>query len=879
LNLNNMKNSLILTIAILIKSLLAFGQSDQCGNNIQDLNGSSTFNWKGEFFYGYTNLNPTGASIVSPFYPQGNGAFQPNSYVYHFGTIPYAKKDFFEEDGWVEFSHDFGKLTKPTKYPYFVLYNKFTGVMRYFIAITKIEASSILFIRFQHAAKFPKENVNQRISASLAFQDSLVSSLSDINSNAYCEFIYPRSIGEKENEYFWIYHDVTIAYDPCICNSTNDIVNSGVSLLIKTIQRDVLNIQLTGSITSDVYNSKTPESVSGSALFKVFGSVTNAISAFNEVFSTYSEFKSNLSELKTTKDEEFTKMETKPELESKSSLSQFTRLLNSLGSAIPFVGLIPATYSFVNSLTSKEKPSPEVVINDSRIKINGTAERTFNGPLELVGPFPNSYQSDYDLNTRPVYQNTLGVFHLPKTPRLVRKRIDVGAFGGSGVPLLEYSLAEPIKYLLNPAAEVDPIDVKVALIFKVKRNNESNNSLPELDLNKLIQKLNYSTDPNLLFDYTDLYGPVIVGGLENITRYQDGPLIRKNTYNVPLGSSKYSDWVNNTNIVISDWKKNVNGKKIMDDIIFSTPLIPITDAEKLSILLYANKWADVEINLQVYLNVQSKNNPSFKNKSVFTYKCDYDSDLEPFHNIIPKYWGGSNHYYFETVFNEDYQTGEPSYYFGYSRPFNIYADEPNAVYHPVEIDGRFNNTDFEFSDNLYYVGKVTLSGEIKSKENIIVKINACNGFDIKPGTKIGSNIILTSDCKLGNIEALTAAIMEPSEIDGTICSNPTSNYYNNASVARQAAPLIQDSIRSKSIIKALEYQVFPNPAKNMVTIQSPNSEEVISKVVIKNILGVEVASFIIRNPASEVSIDVSGVPIGIYKLSVNNFSTALGIQR
>ncbi len=180
----------------------------------------------------------------------------------------------------------------------------------------------------------------------------------------------------------------------------------------------------------------------------------------------------------------------------------------------------------------------------------------------------------------------------------------------------------------------------------------------------------------------------------------------------------------------------------------------------------------------------------------------------------------------------------------------------------IIIDNNRNQEPINFSKCEFVASeRVLLSGKIKLQAGSVIGNSRNPIFRSTPQYYLNDNIAT------------------PSEI-GYVCESQ--EYKDAVSVLfrKPSDPFFDsDSSTFKNRIEPVVYSIFPNPANNTVTVQAPKSETVISEVVLKNLLGMEVQRFVIRNPSSEVTIDVSAIPVGLYILNVNNFSTRLGIQR
>lgn len=182
------------------------------------------FDWTRRTFLLHSNAGglQSRPSLPSPF-------FQPdNSSVSHLQAAPDMQLD----DGWELVRQDFGyayqpygndmlglKQTdafgnlQPVGSPYFILYNKYTGILRVFVAIGQLEqAYNAAQMRIYQVQMNPED-----IQSSLLYESSDVKPLIALDE-------FPASVPKLMaatpfiNEGgLWFYADFPMVYDPCTC--------------------------------------------------------------------------------------------------------------------------------------------------------------------------------------------------------------------------------------------------------------------------------------------------------------------------------------------------------------------------------------------------------------------------------------------------------------------------------------------------------------------------------------------------------------------------------------------------------------------------------------------------------------------------------------
>jgi hypothetical protein len=180
----------------------------------------------------------------------------------------------------------------------------------------------------------------------------------------------------------------------------------------------------------------------------------------------------------------------------------------------------------------------------------------------------------------------------------------------------------------------------------------------------------------------------------------------------------------------------------------------------------------------------------------------------------------------------------------------------------IVVENRFNNIPIRFSKCEFVASKgILFSGTINIESGSVIGTSSNPIFRTTPQYLLNGNI--------ANNDEITD-VCESQEYNDAVSNlfvKPSDSFFS------------KDSSNFRNRIQPIDYNIFPNPANNTVTIQAPKSETVISEIVLKNLLGMEVQRFVIKNLSSDVTIDVSTIPVGLYILNVNNFSTRLGIQR
>jgi hypothetical protein len=195
-----------------------------CAPNVTQ---GTPWDWRQPIFTAYVNypINQ-GISVISPFFASGS-SFNNNNIDFYSASTGEGR-DFRPEDGWELIQKDFGQSptnipNDPLEFgiyienPYFILYNKYTSVLRVFILMVKPKDSdgrALIEIGFTNSS--PKTATLDLLSGKP-------------RRNALDERIdFPFSPDQPTitigNEYvttsnYWITADFPMNYDPCICNA------------------------------------------------------------------------------------------------------------------------------------------------------------------------------------------------------------------------------------------------------------------------------------------------------------------------------------------------------------------------------------------------------------------------------------------------------------------------------------------------------------------------------------------------------------------------------------------------------------------------------------------------------------------------------------
>jgi len=330
------------------------------------------------------------------------------------------------EDGWEIIKYDFGYTEEgvvgvPVDYPYLVLYNRFTAVLRVFIAVSEQQHP---FNVAEVILNFIEGPVASTLDLSTAFSSNSEGVVS-------IEGFFENEVQFRSASSFlngpgrWLYADFPMMYDPCACSH-----GSKLSLSLNLISSAEINLEGTATGTA------SPILDSSNGTYKdANGQYTwgwKEIAGFNE--------KALQKSVKSYKDMKGFTTSVKDAIErsglSASDKAQKVDDVGKLANAAASLGFLKAGLTALPWITSaitfldffvtggKEDTQQEVQIGPMGIEMNmrykGNIDAsTFRKNITFFTPGSNNYP----LNTSsaidyPLYNQALGVFNLLETPEL-----------------------------------------------------------------------------------------------------------------------------------------------------------------------------------------------------------------------------------------------------------------------------------------------------------------------------------------------------------------------------------------------------------------------------------------------------------------------------
>jgi len=464
----------------------------------------NNFNWLSST--GWDVLNSTyGTSAVnihSPFYNTDIGVY---SIIGH-----HELSDFYPADGWELVKRDFGYLTDgtacPNHYagPYFILYNKYSGILRVFAAFGTASGTTSgddgvdITLKFMDPdATYPGRSAlvySNALSLNTGYAQALDQHSTVIKATA--STFYP-----SDNSVF-TYADFPIAFDPCTC-----LFQSGFQVDFDIISN--ANVNLYGRLEGTSFSVSNISSYAGSVpntdfLTSVYTDQQNTTNYTNATVLAGIQTHKNIVNLMTEFADAVTNQQLNASIGTALAIAGLVMnaggtfveggfdpafpditgdVLNSWAKPFEAIGIF-STFFGSQLSTNSTDPAPSVV--QAEMALAGTI--TDNTPVDDATFYfanPGSSESTTAPEDQvtdgtplyPVYNEILGTFALLNTPvvnayDLFLRTIATGTDGSHCLnnENFSYQFAGPINYTFNPVMNVDfsKTIVKGALIVEAK---------------------------------------------------------------------------------------------------------------------------------------------------------------------------------------------------------------------------------------------------------------------------------------------------------------------------------------------------------------------------------------------------------------------------
>jgi hypothetical protein len=399
------------------------------------------FDWTQQFFQNNSTCQ-LNINVESPFYKIDN-----------LEALRVAK-DMMPIDGWELIRRDLGYYDDNTLRPdapqhtYFILYNKYTGILR-------------ILLKACRGADYNGMKITFRFDATSSWQTALLNltdgQIEGLNTTHTANPAAQSVATFINDDTKWFYADFPMAYDPCTCQYA-----SKLNIITNLIQSSAINLEgtITGQITS-ITNGKGTVANDGKYGFRDF---VNGTEKFQKTYNSVDGF---ITQTKIVTDAIFGAGS-----DQSNAVSSFETALKSSSFLKTGLGAVPWLKSAVSVLDifigggKSAVPQPVQLMPlavNLGLKLNGSIT-TSNQYHNITFTNPGSLNAKNDPSIYPTYNEVLGVFTLLNNPTFIDDWANStsGMFVTGATHILR--LKEPIKWTLNPSSRLQLQDAQVAYV-------------------------------------------------------------------------------------------------------------------------------------------------------------------------------------------------------------------------------------------------------------------------------------------------------------------------------------------------------------------------------------------------------------------------------
>jgi hypothetical protein len=498
--MKNIKHLIIITLLLAFLPTISHAQCDintistdpNNYNNEYDPTNAKQWDWMQPTYNLYIQTNQSPIVMNSPFYDVNQ---RPN--IDHLNDVskpdntPYL--DYLPEDGWELLYKNFGTFTQGQPTPHFLLYNKYSGIIRAFVLVANapstVQGATVSLQFFESGSTYYE-------TALLNHFGDITKTSEDFNIDASKhvpnEYLNPPLFTVSDN---WMFAEFTTVYDPCTC-----VLPAGKPTELR--------------LTVDLFNQADVELESFGAFQEtiVSGGIVNTNTSFLstlmnifdggiQLYKDGTQGYKNGTEAANDITAFYNNHHDKMGLIFQGLFNSGDQILHSLFGAIaniiPGGGAIYGLTKSVISLVKKHNATanqnnrvqPTIKIQKLKFKTTGTLTTTIpvtDAKIALPGS-PHSF-TIADNAKKPVYNNVLGVFGLLNKPVVeyveykpykIESNVQytIPQYGNqfcdhnavmSFKPISEFKLKDHIQYVVNPQSNLTIKDIKFCYVMHTK---------------------------------------------------------------------------------------------------------------------------------------------------------------------------------------------------------------------------------------------------------------------------------------------------------------------------------------------------------------------------------------------------------------------------
>ena len=876
---------------------------------------------------------------------------------------PPIPQDIYPENGWELIMKDFGTPNPvgqnlggvATKNPVFILYNKYTGRMKTYLAIIGQKTANSAYLQISFTQ-------NSILNSVYAHATAVSKTLLEFEPENKFKSLNDYSLQNFEEDYQWMVSEIQTNYDPCMCasNSINNI--SSIEVRPFLILSSDIDANIEGTLTQKMFSNmggvNTESSGKTSFLDMTKGAAEAAIKGYND----YGSYKDQLNKILDDKNSAYkNKLVTEwfddyvkknPQYQGVSGLvaknalwdnlgrtddafkrgigidnignyqnnKNFT-LLKSIAGYVPYVGTAIGIIDFFMNGGKEEtppKPSPPMVFNVS-LSLTGTIKQSVKlDPVSFQTPGYNNQIS----NLTPIYNNILGVFNILKPAefkaggikpnislRFVKqngepytKVVGIDGITGRNVSisnqhelitkddngktlknsgilnlntfnsyidylsnhnlLVQYQLNEDLKYILNPSSNLSIEMIDACFVLEYKNGTDL--------INKESYSENYlSNKPEPAFPfYPSMFAPflnfdqrieqIAKRGLDLEFISLDNSIIKFRTKYVPLSCLKNVTFTlyNGTkkpNVYVKMLIKYKRKDKPESELI--TQIVTYDVSSKFNTPIY------IENSCEIFLPIDVKTSPGLFMKVPGDNLRFYEEE-----DVLPHVWFTNTN----IGTSANYPPNCLPFYTSFITPYDVpyYNGLQNGLVNgtlKIPNNSIIPSNTFLKAKSIVFGNNITINNnvELVSESDLILPEESTINPNAILRVEPFSNMDLWN-CPDVSVTSLQATDEEISEI----CNN--SVYKNKAGLGKTN----EETFKEKPLKKPLKFELFPNPARNMVSVIINGEDEIADvNLSILDLTGKVVLNNLIFNQiknGTEINIDVSSLANGVYFINLND---------
>ncbi|MDT3695209.1 MAG: T9SS type A sorting domain-containing protein [Ignavibacterium sp.] len=400
-------------------------------------------------------------------------------------------QDMKREDGWKLVSRDFGT---PSRYvwapyqegaPYFILYNRYKGILRFFIMVKSNQdlTSGALELKFHADNTFKTATLTHLKPRAYA-----TDKLANVQNNAGL------ALSQVMNDN-WAWADYPMAFDPTFVATENgawldfqvvgtiesEIKISGTATGINGTQKEVRDF-MTGTNNGAVTLTTDAPAVNSTKSFSQFTtSVFGTASSWDKWKQTIIDF---------AKKQKPTDNTTKLGQENNKLKGFIDNLENSwLLKGLPYIGAAVGLVDFLTGGGQKTKQTVKPTFTGLNLSLTGSITTTLKLPnpkrIQVPSSKLNPNLAVYGSTTPIVYNENFGVLNLTSTPIIKYKTYFQSYGNGTSRQYMDCQLQDNLQFSVNPASGLILDSMMAYIVMDPSQNVMLENPTADPDLNLL----------------------------------------------------------------------------------------------------------------------------------------------------------------------------------------------------------------------------------------------------------------------------------------------------------------------------------------------------------------------------------------------------------